>query len=492
MRQATLGKRSTGTRAFGSTRPVTQSSGVRPRPDAGISALAGRGEGCGRMLGPYELVELLGKGSCGYVYRARHAVLQRSVAIKVLADELADDASSVARFIAEARAVNLLDHSHVLDVTDIAIAIAPGEVPWFVMELLQGADLAHRMTGEPMELLDSLRIMRDVCRGLDAAHRQGIVHRDVKPENIFLARIDGRDVVKLIDFGIARLPDALSAEPVMADEIIGTPYYMAPEQTGMRKVDHRADLYAVGAVLFELLTGAPPFCADDLPLLVQRLLHEEAPLASSRVVLPKAVCEDVDYLIARCLRKEPGERPPTAQAVIAEVDRIEQVLAAAEKMDRLTRSSIPAAHPHDDRRRIAYAVAGVAALALCAALVARWAWPASARDTEPAAGATQELTAATPARPPPPPPASAAPSVLPSPPPEAAETTRATAAKRPARRAPRRTKPRDVTPQRVAIPTIVTAASAEPTAAREDSQIIRPTAPRAPQLLDLRPAATPQ
>ena len=466
---------------------------MRPRGEPSTSALAGRGEACGRTLGPYELIELLGKGSSGYVYRARHAVLRRSVAIKVLSDELADDWSSVARFLAEARAVNMLDHAHVLDVTDIAMASEPGEVPWFVMELLEGSDLAHMMAGKPMDLLESLRIMRDVCQGLDVTHRQGIVHRDVKPENIFVARIDGRDVVKLIDFGIARLRDALSAEPVIVGEIIGTPCYMAPEQTGMREVDHRADLYAVGAVLLEMLTGEPPFGTDDLTVLVDQLLHQEAPLASSRVTLPKAVRDDVDWLIARCLKKEPGDRYATARAVIADIDRIVDTLGAAEKIEKLARLPNLVAPPRNDRRRITYGVAGVAAVALAAVLVARWVWPSVAHDADAASRDTHEPSP-NPALPPPAPPAEA-PSALPSPPVEVPEATEAkridAAAKRPARRGPRRGAARSQhsAPPHVAIPLLATPENPEPTAAEADSTVVWPTAPRAPQLVQLRPPA---
>ena len=480
MRRATMGKRSSATRAYGSSQPVKRASGVRPAAELSTSALAGRGEAGGRTLGPYELIELLGTGSSGYVYRARHAVLQRSVAIKVLSHELAEDWLNVARFVAEARAVNMLDHAHVLDVTDIHMASEPGEVPWFVMELLEGSDLRDMLAGKPMDLLESLRIMRDVCQGLDVTHRQGIVHRDVKPENIFVARIDGRDVVKLIDFGIARLRDALSAEPVIVGEIIGTPCYMAPEQTGMREVDHRADLYAVGAVLLEMLTGEPPFGTDDLTVLVDQLLHQEAPLASSRVTLPKAVRDDVDWLIARCLKKEPGDRYATARAVIADIDRIVDTLGAAEKIEKLARLPNLVAPPRSDRRRITYGVAGVAAVALAAVLVATWFSPSVAHEPSP-----------NPA-PPPPAPLAEAPSVLPSPPAEVPEATEAkridAAAKRPARRGPRRGA-RVPAPPRVAIPLVANPEHPEPTAAEPDSQVVWPTAPRAPQLLQLRPPA---
>ena len=326
----------TETLAYGSKEPVDR-SGVRPRLGASVSTQAGQGAGCGLRLGQYELLELLGKGSSGYVYRARHMLLDRSVAIKVLCDDLAEDAASIARFVAEARAVNLLDHPHVLAVTDIVMAQESGEVPWIVMELLEGSDLAVLINRNEINLPRALSIMRDVCEGLDAIHSVGIVHRDVKPENIFITQRNGHDVAKLIDFGIARLHDPRSAEPVVSHEVVGTPSYMAPEQTGHNAIDHRADLYAVGAVLLELITGLPPFPADELEALLEQLKSASAPRASSRVALPKAIRRDLDRTIARCLRKDPKRRPASARALVADIADIEQKLSAAQKIEALAR-----------------------------------------------------------------------------------------------------------------------------------------------------------
>jgi serine/threonine-protein kinase len=271
---------------------------------------------------------------------------------------------------------------------------------------------------------------------------------------------------------------------------------MAPEQTGTRVIDHRADLYAVGALLLELLTGEPPFGNDDLAVQLEQLLHKEPPLASSRITLPKAVRDDVDWLIARCLQKRPEDRPATARAVIVDIDRILHTLATAEKMETLARLS-SAPPPHRDRRRIAYTVAGVAvmvAVALGAVLAAKW----IGSTLPPAAGTVgRDTHEPSPVVAPPPP--TAAPSALPPSATEVREAPEAHAvtvakhldapAKQPASRGPRRTarRARDVGPRRVEIPLIAVPEKTE-SATDADTRTIRPTAPPAPQLLELRRA----
>jgi serine/threonine-protein kinase len=299
-------------------------------------------------LGPYEMVETLGSGAMGHIYRARHVVLDRMVAIKVLRPELASDEVHVQRFVAEARAVNLLHHPHVIDVMDIGLGPEPLRTPWFVMELLEGVDLAQLLTRERIDLERALRIVRQVCEALEAIHAAGIVHRDVKPENIFLTQVDGRDYVKLIDFGVARLSEPLAAaDELRKDNLIGTPRYMAPEQIGDHPIDQGADVYAVGSVLFELISGDPPFDADDLPELLHRVMVRRAPLLSSRATLPVGLRDDLDRLLAGCLEKRACDRPRSARALIESIDAIAARLAAdAEPTE-------PVAFTHDQPTRIA-------------------------------------------------------------------------------------------------------------------------------------------
>jgi serine/threonine protein kinase len=354
----------------GTDAPGERDSGVRERLRARYSDGAAV---IGHRYGPYEVLEILGSGAMGHIYRARHVLLDRRVAIKVLRPELIDDEIHLERFIAEARAVNLLHHPHVIDVMDIGLAHDPPRTPWFVMELLEGADLAKLLTQQELGVLRALHIMRQVCDALDAIHAAGVVHRDIKPENIFVTQRDGRDFVKLIDFGVARLrdPQRAAANGQRKDNLIGTPHYMAPEQIGDHPIDHRADLYAVGAVLFELISGAPPLDGDDLVELLRRVMVTRAPLLSSCAAVPGAVRADLDRLLADCLEKRPADRPGSARAVIERMDDIAARLTAPNPFmrDLPTTTLDEAFVPHVPRRSLGMSFVVGAALAV-AALVA--------------------------------------------------------------------------------------------------------------------------
>lgn len=285
-------------------------------PRASIESALGTEES--GQIGAYRLLERIGTGAMGRVYRAQHTLLGRMVAIKVLRPELATDDAFVTRFFAEARAVNLIDHAHVIDVTDFA-RDANG-TPWFVMELLDGADLGVLQNQEPLGLPRVFEIVRQLCEALNAVHAAGIVHRDVKPENTFISQHEGKDFVKLLDFGVARLPDPTSADPLTALEgMVGTPPYMAPEQVSAGEIDHRVDLYAVGVVLFELITGRTPFKRDDIRVLLGDVVFAVPPVPSELTKVPEVIREDLDALILKCLSKDRNERPNSAQEIAAAV-----------------------------------------------------------------------------------------------------------------------------------------------------------------------------
>jgi tRNA A-37 threonylcarbamoyl transferase component Bud32 len=287
-------------------------SGVLPR------ARRLRPLGC---LGKYRLLELIGSGAMGAVYRAEHVVLGRIVAVKVLHAELANDESLVERFFAEARAVNLVGHPHIVDVTDFARE--PDGTVWFVMEFLDGCDLAALTNGQALELGRALAIAQQVCAALQAVHAVGIVHRDIKPENIYVTTREGRDFVKLLDFGIARLPEAMPSEHGTGQGVVmGTPPYMAPEQACALAVDHRSDIYAVGAVLFGLITGSLLFRRNNIQALLEDVAFTPAPAPSAHACLPEAVRDDLDKLLARCLAKDPKDRPASASVLAAELAAI--------------------------------------------------------------------------------------------------------------------------------------------------------------------------
>ena len=279
-----------------------------------------------RMLGKYRLLEHIGRGSTGDVYRAEHTLLGRRAAVKVLRQELAHDERQVERFMAEAHAINLVGHRNVIEVTDFARE--PDGTAWFVMELLEGGDLATLMRAGQIPLQQTLEIGQQLCAALSAVHAVGIVHHDVKPENIFIARQDGQDVVKLVDFGIARLPEEHRAEEdTFNGVVLGSPPYMAPEQACGMKTDPRADLYAVGTVLFELITGRPVFECEDTRALLEAVVFTDPPLASAYADLPTNVRAQLDDLLERCLAKQPARRPRNARALGNELAAIRGMLA---------------------------------------------------------------------------------------------------------------------------------------------------------------------
>jgi serine/threonine-protein kinase len=305
-------------------------------------------DGQGTELGAYHVIERIGSGAMGHVFRAEHRLLGRAVAIKMLRPELIKDEACVQRFLAEARAVNLIGHANIIDVTDFART--PSGQPWFVMELLEGSDLAAALLREPMAVTRALAIARQLCDALAAVHTAGIVHRDVKPENTFLAQVDGKDFVKLLDFGIARLPDPTSPDPLQ-EGLVGTPQYMAPEQVSASAIDHRADIYGFGSLLYELLTGRTPFRANDMQELLAQVLLDEPLPPSQLAQLPEVVRADLDALVLRCLAKKPAERPASAREIAETLDaimaKLEAPVAVAEAVARepLTQAPAPSSEP---------------------------------------------------------------------------------------------------------------------------------------------------
>jgi len=204
----------------------------------------------GAELGSYKLTSLLGEGAMGRVFKARHMRLGRTVAIKILNPEYAARPDVVKRFFREAKVVNEIDHENIVEVTDFV------EVPglaFLVMELLDGQSLREivkRRKGKWPPLYRSVAVMAQVCDALEAAHQKGVVHRDLKPDNIFVIQRAGRDYAKVLDFGVAKLHDSLDKHETSAGVILGTPHYMAPEQALGREVDGRADVLGGVASLF--------------------------------------------------------------------------------------------------------------------------------------------------------------------------------------------------------------------------------------------------
>jgi serine/threonine-protein kinase len=262
----------------------------------------------GATLGSYELVGLLGAGAMGRVYRGRHVLLGREVAVKVLNPEFVARPDIVQRFFREARVVNDIDHEHIVEVTDFVEA--PG-IAYLVMELLDGASLRALMKARGRRYLPLRRIVAivsQVCEALAAAHEKGVVHRDLKPDNVFVVDRGGEDFVKVLDFGVAKLHDTVDKHETSAGAILGTPHYMSPEQALGREVDRHADVWAAGVVLYELLSGAVPFTARSFVELATHI-REDAPKPLPRKTprgerIPPALAAAV----MRCLEKKPSDR----------------------------------------------------------------------------------------------------------------------------------------------------------------------------------------
>ncbi len=267
--------------------------------------------------GRYAIEDIIAEGAMGRVYRACHTMLNRPCAIKVLHAELADDDEMNARFVLEAKAASSIQSEHVVDITDFG-RLEDG-TGYFVMEYLPGETLADaiRAAGalSPEVVVD---VGIQLSRGLRAAHEVGIVHRDLKPDNVTLVpRDDGGHLCKILDFGIAKSPTTDSAHRpqriTLAGVVLGTPLYMAPEQIMGESVDARTDLYALGAVLYEMATGAPPFEAKSIPELLGK--HREATPAPIRArPQSRHFPKPLEKLILRCLAKAPHDRFPSARA----------------------------------------------------------------------------------------------------------------------------------------------------------------------------------
>jgi serine/threonine protein kinase/tetratricopeptide (TPR) repeat protein len=268
----------------------------------------------GARLGPYEITGLIGAGGMGEVYRARDTRLGRDVAVKVLPAEFADDPDRLRRFEQEARAVAALNHPNILVVHDVGTHEG---APYLVTELLEGESLRTRLHVGALPVSTAIDFADQMARGLAAAHEKGIVHRDLKPENLFLTRLG---CVKILDFGLAKLlrsPQEVSAASTVAGvtqpgTIMGTAAYMSPEQIRGQEIDHRADIFAFGCVLYEMLSGEQPFpgttAADTLAAILTR---DPRPLVDSQPEVPAAL----ELVVLRCLEKRPEDRFDTARDV---------------------------------------------------------------------------------------------------------------------------------------------------------------------------------
>ncbi|MCU1279313.1 MAG: Serine/threonine protein kinase PrkC, regulator of stationary phase [bacterium] len=304
-----------------------------PRDGEKLPSPAVEGRGVDPLLGQtidgrYIIEALLGEGGMGTVYAARHAIIDKRVAIKVLRKEAAADESSAQRFIIEAKAASKIGHQNIVDITDFGVLSAGNA--YFVMEYLDGPTLG-RLVHDLKHLppARAVAICIQASRGLAAAHAKSIIHRDLKPENIFALEKDGTpDFVKIDDFGIAK--DVKAGKRLTAiGMVLGTPEYMSPEQATGQETDHRVDQYALGCILYELLTGDVPFKGENAPkTLTKHVFDVVVPPAKLRPDLDIPVV--VEEIVMRMLQKKPSDRFGDMRELITAFEAALAKLASAD------------------------------------------------------------------------------------------------------------------------------------------------------------------
>jgi serine/threonine-protein kinase len=265
----------------------------------------------GTMVGEYRVEHRIGSGGMGIVFAAVHPLIGKRVAIKVLKADVCNDAVAVERFIDEARIVNQIEHPNIVDI--FAFGQMPDGRQYFVMEWLRGRSLRVHIESERLTVAQTCSILIPLTRALLAAHELGIVHRDLKPDNVFLDERGAQTIVKLLDFGVAKLSKTDQRNKRLGQTatgtIVGTPTYLSPEQAKGVSVDQRADIYALGAIAFEALTGRPPFIADTVMEMVAKHLME--PPVQPSAFEPNLPPE-LDRLVVATLAKSPDVRPTLA------------------------------------------------------------------------------------------------------------------------------------------------------------------------------------
>jgi serine/threonine-protein kinase len=281
-----------------------------PRLEAGMDPQPGT------RVGEYVIERKIGRGGMGTVFAAVHPVIGKKAAIKVMAWDLCRDASFVARFIREARAVNRIRHPNIVEAFSIG-QLEDGRC-CYTMEWLDGVSLGARLRQKPMPLAEVIAILDQIADALEAVHEAGIVHRDLTPQNLFIVEVRGRRTVKILDFGIAKETGLDSAAGVHthSGEVLGTPPYAAPEQAAGEPVDARADIYALGAIGYEMLTGHPPFAgASRTDVMARKRVEAPPPIAALRPDVPAELAAVIDGMLAI----EPGTRPTlrAARAALA-------------------------------------------------------------------------------------------------------------------------------------------------------------------------------
>ncbi|HET9989952.1 MAG TPA: serine/threonine-protein kinase, partial [Kofleriaceae bacterium] len=308
----------------------------------------------GSLAGEYRIEHKIGEGGMGTVYGARHTLIGKRAAIKVIRSELSANPNAIDRFVLEAQSVNKIGHPNIVDVFGFG-QLDDGR-RFFVMEWLQGESLRARLT-RPLSSRDALEIFEDIAKALEAAHQAGVVHRDMKPDNVFLATGHGeKPIVKLLDFGLAKLsgPSEARIDRTRTGMVMGTPLYISPEQAKGTRIDTAVDIYSLGAIAYEMFCGRVPFMADSAVEIMS--LHITQPLVPPREVA-KQVPADLDALIVAMMAKSATERPTAAQV------RTTLVAIRLRSSPSWVATPAPLPRPHRQHRGL---VAGLVALGVVA------------------------------------------------------------------------------------------------------------------------------
>lgn len=278
-----------------------------------VSVSSQRDELLGTVLnGRYRLQEKIGEGGMGAVYRGMQEPIGRAVAVKVLQQELASDKTAVRRFFNEARVVSRLRHPNTVTLYDFGQS-EETEHLFIVMEFLSGTPLGGLIDAKDLDLPGILEIVDQICQSLEEAHEKGIIHRDLKPDNVFIDRVGTRNIVKVLDFGLAKVPD--SAEHLTrTGTVFGTPAYMSPEQAQGNPMNHLSDIYALGIILFELLAGEPPFTGESIMQVALKQVTEQPPnIVDMTRFRPLPL--GVSAVVMDMLEKDQTRRPPSIQDI---------------------------------------------------------------------------------------------------------------------------------------------------------------------------------
>jgi serine/threonine-protein kinase len=291
--------------------PMSQPAASQPASDPYL----------GRVIAERYLVErLLGVGSMGLVYRCRHTVLDKTVALKIIRQDLAQDEETVGRFVTEARSASAIGSSHIVEVLDFGTL--PDGASYIVMEYLEGLTLGEALDSpNGLSLGDAIDIGIQMTGALGAAHAAGVVHRDLKPDNVFLLQSERGFFVKILDFGIAKIMQS-SQKLTAVGSVIGTPHYMSPEQATGARTDERTDIYSLGVILYEMACGKVPFDAENPLAVISMQVTDEPPALRKRMPAGRTLPQGFENVVNKCLAKDSGDRFTSMEDVRAALERI--------------------------------------------------------------------------------------------------------------------------------------------------------------------------